>query len=699
MFDNSIVIELVPITKLKTKMCDRHGKKLEYFCLHHETHCCRKCRDEGHESLPCECLHENDVYDRLHHQMSEHVQDVIRLRERGQKILDGSYQTSVSYRVDDEEKHLDKFYKDMKKKFKETRMKIDAFTSEGLSAESVTQLNKFLGHSIPAKFGKKDSPTEMMEQIKKINKLIKSANSLLYSLPNYVEITVDPKFIKLLTYGANPIILKGRPKYFHSVSSDSEWGNEHQDDSGRNGKKNGTNEGGSENQHVNESENGSSIQDNKTGDNFKDEQLDENGLENGDGNDEEAMQRRRKTFKTNKAATKTENSDTQEKEMVSFDDKSDDNDEAQRGVLKWHGNAPSNQINGKPEPQTHAEGKLPPRTNKYAKQIAAVKTTFKLPPISKTPEPGRSFKQQGFASRPARSVESNVSLSSHEDPKSKLFLKNTRFKVKKRFKLDGCEAALVLKDCILLSLGEKVQKHNRATLQMTTEMKLSQCSNMCVISGMPTQVAVLQLRKCITIIDTQYGLVVIYKIKIRENYIDLCHIGNAKDGPHHPAFQFACLYANRRKGPRNSIDIVTAKETRKPGLPPMFDPNVAEVEMQSEHPKLIHGIGGFPDGHIILGVGDAVICITEKGRVVWRTTVPYDITGILCTRNLIYACVQDMKRVVIFNKGGFVTEENVVPDLDFIPCRISANWDVMLIKDFKTKAWVSVVFKNGLFIV
>jgi hypothetical protein len=224
---------------------------------------------------------------------------------------------------------------------------------------------------------------------------------------------------------------------------------------------------------------------------------------------------------------------------------------------------------------------------------------------------------------------------------------------------------------------------------------------MCPILGSQTQFAVLQLQKCITVIDILYGITVVYKINIKQSYVDLCHIGNSDDGPHHPSYLFAALYKGYPKQPINCVDIVQARETRRPGRPPVFEISAHELTFESNDYKIkeIGGISGFSDGHIILGTGDAVVCVNQSGKIVWNTSVPRSVSGILCAKSLIYACVQDDKRVVTFNKAGFVIDDNVITDIGIIPCKISANWDTMLVKDFKTKKWAAIEFKHGLFLI
>lgn len=645
-------------------MCDIHGKKLQYFCLHHEKYCCQRCKHKDHELHPCECLHVRDVYDRLQLEMEEHIQDLVRLRDRGKRIIDGSYQRNLLYRVNDEEIHLDRFYKDMKKKLKETKMKIKAFTADELSEHLRGQLHMFVTKPAPNKFAKNDQPKDMVHQLKNVKRQIHAANSLLYSLPNYIEVTVDPKFMKLLSYNGDPVVIRGRPKFmsYDQVSSDEEYNDADADE-------------------VNLFE------------------FSESGVNGDAGSEKETIEEKNRRLRTYKAR------ETVRSEPIYIDDRdekgTEKSDEVVNGVLKWHNNAPSFTLSGtttKPAQNSLTGAK---RQNKYEKQIAAAKERLKLPPVSLTPQPVKNRRDQIITKLSSKSEPDDVVS---DKPIRKLFLrhgKNTKFVVKEKFQLDGCEDALILKDSVILSLIDRVQKRDRKTMKLVVEMKLTNCSSMCAISGSNTQLAVLQLQKCITVLDTLFGLSVMYKIKIQQPYIDLCHVRNTDNGPYHPSYVFAALYKGFSKQPVNCVDIVQAKATHRPGRPPQFDVNAAEVNLTFSGQKIreIHGIGGFSDGHVILGTGDAVVCVNDSGKLVWKTPVPRSVSGILCTKSLIYVCVQDEKKIVTMNKAGFFTEENVIPDLEVIPCRLSANWDTMLVKDFKSKRWASVVFKHGLFLV
>lgn len=647
-------------------MCDIHGKKLEYFCLKHEGYYCRRCKNKDHEVHPCECLHVRDVYDRLQLEMEENIQDLIRLRDRSKRILDGSYQRNLLYRVNDEEIHLDRFYRDMKKKLKETKMKIKAFTADELSELLRQQLHGFMSKPIPVKFTRIDKPKEMVNQLKDVKKQIQAANLLFYSLPNYIEVTVDSKFMKLLTYNGDPVVIRGRPKYlsYNQVSSDEEY-----------------NDANDENDLLFEKES---------------DQMNGN-VDNKDDFDEK--NRRLVTFKAKqKDRIPDYYHDVDDKGTERTEENSDSL--AFSGVLKWQNNAPSFTLTGtttRPAQNSLKSARLP---NKWEKQIAAAKERMKLPPVSLTPQPVKNRRSQIFQNS-SKSVPDDALT---DKPMKKLFLRNaksSKYIIKDKTQLDGCEDALILKESLILSLGNKVQKRDRKGVKLIVEMKLAYCSTMCVIRGSDTQIAVLQLQKCINVLDTLYGLSVLYKIKIQQAYVDFCHIGSTDDGPHHPSYVFAAVYKGYARQPVNCVDIVQARETRRPGRPPVYEILAKELNIAKDGFTIteIYGISGFEDGHIVMGIGDAVICVNESGRLVWRRPVPRSVSGVLCTKSLIYVCVQDEKRVVTFNKGGFVTDENVITDIGLIPCKLSANWDTLLVKDFKTKKWALILFKHGLFII
>lgn len=633
-------------------MCDIHGRKLEYFCLHHEDYCCRSCKDKDHVLPPCECMHVRDVYDRLQLEMEEHIQDLIRLKDKSKRILDSSYQRNLLYRVNDEEIHLDKFYKDMKRKLKETKLKIKAFTSDELSEHLRQQLNALVSKATPKKFSKMERPKDMVQQLKYVKKLIKGSNGLLYSLPNYIEINIDTKFTNLLSYNGDPVVIRGRPKFLtRDLVSEEEFILSDDD----------------ENEHGESDENG--------------EDMDNVG----------EKKRKLVTYKAKEGYQRVSH----------LTGDNGDDAIAQIGVIKWQNNAPAFTLRGTTTRPAQNSLMTARRENKYEKQIEAVKARMRLPPVSLTPQPVKNRRDNVRTNRTSKSMPDDELA---DRPSKKLFLRNaksSKFIVRDKSKLDGCEDALILKDFLVLSLSDKVQKLDRKSMKLVVEMKLANCSTMCPIIGSHTQLAILQLQKCISVLDTLYGLSVVYKITIKQPYVDLCHIGNRDDGPIHPSYVFATIYRGYQRQPINCVDIVHAKAVHRPGRPPVFDIFASEVNISNEKGKIkeIHGISGFADGHIVLGTGDAVVCINEEGRIVWKTPAPYSVSGVLCTKALIYVCIQDAKKIVTFNKAGFVTDENVLSELQVIPCKLSANWDILLVKDFKSKTWTCVTFKHGLFIV
>ena len=627
-------------------MCDLHGKKLDYYCLRHDEDCCYTCKIKTHDTYPCECLHLKDIYDRLQHEMIDKLQELDKLRERAERIQDGSYQKNLLYRVNDEEIHLDRFYKEMKKKFKDTKQKIQAFTSEELSVESKQQLQLFISKPGMSRFSKRDTPRQMVAQLKQAKKQLSSANSLLYSLSNYVEITIDAKFTKMLTYNGDPVTVKGRPKYISQISSDEEWFNED----------------------------------------------DEEENDDYDSSDDAQGAKGRNPLHTYKA----KETNSRRTGPVS------PSEEILNGVIRWRNNVPNfpGSAPGSRDGGVRQKQVEPRPVNKYEKEIKEAKEKLKRP-LSVTPPPIRSMKEK-INMLSSRSLPEKVVQDIN--PSKKLFLKNkqnAKFIVRERFQLEGCEDALVLKDTVILSMGDSLQKRDKKTMKLVVSMKLSNTSNMCVLNGAPTKIAVYQTGKCITIIETATGLLLVYRIRVKQPYVDMCHIETIDDGPPHPSYVFAATYQGYPNAPVNCIDVIKAKETKRPGRPPTYDPHATEINLSNQGyaTKEIFGIGGFQDGHIVVGTGDAVVCISKTGRQVWRTAVQREISGILCTKLYVYACLQDHKKIITFNKAGFITNDNIIPDLDIIPCKISANWDMLLIKDFKTKTWVSVVFKQGLFLV
>ena len=641
-------------------MCDIHGKKLEYFCLSHEDYYCRKCKIERHDEHPCECIHVRDMYDRLQIEMEEHTQDLSGLRERCKRIMDGSFQRNLMYRVKDEEDHLDKFYKEMKRKLKETLAKVKAFTAETLSNESLKVLQNFVSKSNPVKFTRKDSPREMWFQLKNVKKQIQSARQMLYGLPNYIEITIDPNFMKCLTYNGDPIIIRGRPKYVAEVSSDEEIEEEddltevlYDDDTG--GKIfNGTERPGSSTNQGNNYRNGRKI---------------ENAF--GPARVRAPLKRQKSNglgvdfAKPNKTIKRDANLET-----------------AQLNVYR-------------DRPNSHHT------PHKYASKVAAMKERIEkgIPPISVTPDAVKKIRE----TVPLKVTKSLPDIDkTRRRPRSigRKTEKKAKYVLQNKLELENCVDVVVAKDGIVLSMGNSIQKIDKKTMKIISELKLSHSGTMCPIHG-TNYVAVMQEKKCITLINPVKGLSIVYRVRIVKDYNEFCHVDTVDSGPVHPSYVFAATFRSAENLPVNAIDVIRARETKRPGRPPMFEVATSNIPLyvQGIEVQKIFGISAFSDGKIVFGAPNALICVTQTGKFLWKVAMQRDVSGVFCTNAFVYACIQDQRKIVTLNKMGYITDDNIIPDLDVIPCRISANWDCLLVNDFKSKAWVSVVFKYGVFVL
>ena len=642
-------------------MCDIHGKKLEYFCLNHEDYYCRQCKLSNHDDYTCECIHVRDMYDRLQIEMEEHTQDLSGLRERCKRIMDGSFQRNLMYRVKDEEGHLDKFYKEMKRKLKETLAKVKAFTADTLSNDSLKILQNFVSKSNPVKFTRKDSPREMWFQLKNVKRQIQNARQMLYGLPNYIEISIDPNFMKCLTYNGDPVIIRGRPKYVANVSSDEELEDEEavtavvyeEDSAGR---------------IFNGDENTISNIESETSDNQRGRKL-VNAF--GPARVKAPITRR----KSNGLGVDFARPNKAVKEDANLKP-------AQLGVYR-------------DRPNSHQS------THKYASKVAAMRERMErgIPAVSTTPDTVKRLRE---------AVPPNVTRSLPDIERSKRrprslgrrIEKKGKYTIQNKLELEDCVDVVAVKDGIVLSLGNLIQKRDKKTMKIISEMKLSHAGNMCPIHG-TNFIAVLQEKKCITLINTVKGLSIVYRIRIEKDYSELCHVETTDSGPVHPSFVFAAMYRSAENLPINAVDIVQARETKRPGRPPMFEASVSNVPlyMQGSEVQKILGISAFSDGKIVFGVPNALVCVTRTGKFLWKVALQRDISGVFCTSNYVYACVQDQRKIMTLNKMGYITEDNIIPDLDVIPCRISAYWDFMTVKDFKSKTWVSVLFKYGVFVL
>ena len=640
-------------------MCDIHGKKLEYFCLNHEDYYCRKCKIEKHDNYTCECIHVRDMYDRLQIEMEEQTQDLSGLRDRCRRIMDGSFQRNLLYRVKDEEQHLDKFYKEMKRKLKETQAKVKAFTAETLSNDALKLLQGFVSKSNPVKFTRKDSPREMWLALKNVKRQIQTSRQMLYGLPNYIEVSIDPNFMKCLTYNGDPVIIRGRPKYAPEVSDDDEIENEDE---------------GLDPALVEEDRALLALDDDWNSDSNR-----ENGENKKMWRPENGFGPARVRAPVKRRKSNGLGVDFAQPSKAFKDDAR--LDVAQFSVYR-------------DRPNSHQS------PHKYAEKVAAMRERAEkgIPPPSSTPDNVKRLREKF----PTKGTKSLPDIGRNLRPRSlgRRVEKRGKYTVQSRFELDNCVDTVVVKDGIVLSMGNSIQKRDRRTVKIISELKLSHAGKMCPIHG-TNYIGVMQDKKCIAIINTVKGLSIIYRFSIGKNYEDFCYVETIDTGPIHPSFVFAATFQSGENLPVNSIDIIQARETKRPGRPPMFGVIASNIPLDIEgvETQKILGVSAFSDGKIVVGVPKALICITKTGKFLWKVAVQRDISGVFCTSTFVYACVQDQRKIVTLNKMGYITDDNIIPDLDAFPCRISAFWDCMLVKDFKSKVWVSIVWKYGVFIL
>ena len=640
-------------------MCDIHGKRLEYFCMNHEDYYCRKCKIDKHDDYPCECIHVRDMYDRLQIEMEEQSQDLSGLRERCKRIMDGSFQRNLMYRVKDEEDHLDKFYKEMKKKLKETYVKVKAFTAEALSNDSLKILQTFVSRSNPVKFTRKDSPREMWFALKNVKKQIQSARQMLYGLPNYIEISIDPNFMKCLTYNGDPVIIRGRPKYVAEVSSDEEI--EQEDDIA------------------------DALLDDDGGGEIFSNTIDSSNTKQGNNN--RNVRTIVNAFGPNrvKAPLKRQKSNGLGVDFAK-----------PNKTIKRDANLQSTQFGVyRDRPNSHQT------PHKYASRVAAMKERFEkgIPPISTTPDAVKKIREtvplKGTKSLPDidKVKQRSQSIGRKTEKKGKYILQN-------KMELEDCSDVVVVKDGIVLSSANSIRKIDKKTMKIISELKLVHSGAMCPVHA-TNLIAVLQEKKCITLINTVKGLSIVYRVRVEKDYNEFCHVDTVDSGPIHPSFIFAATFRSADNLPINAIDVIRARETKRPGRPPMFEATVSNIPLyvQGIEVQKIFGISAFSDGKIVFGAPSALVCVTQTGKFLWKVAMQRDVSGVFCTSNFVYACVQDQRKIVTLNKMGYITDDNIIPNLDVIPCRISAFWDCLLVKDFKSKAWVSVLFKYGVFVL
>ena len=185
---------------------------MEQFCLEHETLLCEKCVQDEHAASPCESLDILDASKHVHSKLEDGVHELRSLKETCQSVIDGNRVTDTIHIIEKAENILEHFYREMKGKLQRAKSLLRPFTE--LSNEEHWKLKTVISKKVPhvGPFTTEDLNTDkasgLIVDLQDVRKQTQNAKDVLYSLPNYVDVSINPDFIDCLHFDGMPILFR-----------------------------------------------------------------------------------------------------------------------------------------------------------------------------------------------------------------------------------------------------------------------------------------------------------------------------------------------------------------------------------------------------------------------------------------------------------------------------------------------------------
>ena len=264
---------------------------------------------------------------------------------------------------------------------------------------------------------------------------------------------------------------------------------------------------------------------------------------------------------------------------------------------------------------------------------------------------------------------------------------------KSTFTLEHCTDIAMMDDYIIASVGDSVQKRERKRMSFRQGITMPGAGILSVI-GETSEVAVLQRIGCITVLETNPGLSLLFKIMIDRPYIDMCYFESRVAGRGLPKQSpvFVVCYRTGESYFGDFVDLVQAKSTRYPGNPPNYSMDIRTIAESGygRNRSRFRGVSSvcvFRSTNIVVGSSKGLTCISKTGVLIWTIDLFRHVIHMLPCRTLIFVCIKDESRIMTVGKQGHVMEENVLPPLRFNPEKLCASNDVMMAKDSGKCYW------------
>lgn len=269
---------------------------------------------------------------------------------------------------------------------------------------------------------------------------------------------------------------------------------------------------------------------------------------------------------------------------------------------------------------------------------------------------------------------------------------------KSSFTLERCTDLVIMGEYIIASTGDSVQKRDRKRMSFRQALTIPGAGSLCVI-GETTEVSVSQKSGHINVMETYPNLVILYRLMIDKQYIDISYMesvlgtnGCPKDSP-----VFIVCHSNNEAFMTEYVDLIQPKPTRYPGNPPTFSietSTIAESSFGKNKSRFrgVWSVCAFQNRHVIVGASKGVTCMSKTGNLIWTIDLYKQITQVMAYKTIIFVAVKDDRKILTIGNQGHVMDENILPPMDLYPQKMCAAGDTLMVKHIGQDKWI--IFKK-----
>ena len=274
---------------------------------------------------------------------------------------------------------------------------------------------------------------------------------------------------------------------------------------------------------------------------------------------------------------------------------------------------------------------------------------------------------------------------------------------KTAFVLEHCFDIVIMDEWIIATVGDSVHKRDRKRLTYRQAISVNNASFLRRI-GETSEVAVLQRYLCITVLETNPNMYVLFRISIDRPYSDICYLESLYGMPlgcPDPSPVFVGCYSKREAPLLDCVEIILAKKTKFPGRTPCYAlaaRTIAESGPGKQKARFrgARTVCSFQNRFIIVGSAIGVTCIDQSGNMIWTVDMYKQVIYIMSFRTLAFVILEGEDVITTVGLSGLVIAENVLPPGKVKPEKFCAHDETMMVKHRNADKWnmYKLLFEN-----